>query len=59
MRCIMVLSCCSNVCRYVVTNGGEIYNCFRGCSSRIGCFAFTFAGTVDATSPATKGTGRC
>jgi hypothetical protein len=56
---IMVLSRGSNVCRYVGTNGGGIYNCFRGCSSRIGCFAFTYTGTIDPATPAIRGSGRC
>lgn len=56
---IMVLSRGSNVCRYVGTNGGGIYACFRGCSSRIGCFAFTYTGTINAATPATAGAGRC
>jgi hypothetical protein len=59
MAHMMVLGCGSDMRRSVGTNGGGIYNCFRGCSSRIGCVAFTFAGTADATTPATKGTGKC
>jgi hypothetical protein len=52
----MVLSYGSDVCRYTGTTNGGIYQCFRGCSSRIGCFAFTYTGTITA---ATAGVGRC
>jgi hypothetical protein len=57
----MVSMCNSDMPRawYVGTNGAGIYNCFRGCSSRIGCFAFTYTGTIDLTTPAFKGSGRC
>jgi hypothetical protein len=55
----MIFGCGSDMHRFVGTNGAGIYNCFRGCSSRIGCVAFTYTGTVDATTPATKGSGRC
>jgi len=52
----MVLSCGSNVCRSVGTTNGGIYQCFRGCSYRIGCFAFTYTGTILS---ATAGSGKC